>query len=42
MKLVTWGWSETRARAFSQWLSQQLQVEFKGIESEAQPADDKR
>jgi len=41
MKLVTWGWSEARARAFSQWLSQQLQVEFKGIEAEARPADEK-
>jgi hypothetical protein len=34
LKLVTWGWSEKRARVFSQWLSDQLQVEFKGIESE--------
>lgn len=34
MKLVSWGWSEERARAFSQWLSQELGVEFKGIEDE--------
>jgi hypothetical protein len=38
MKLVTWGWSEARARAFSQWLSGQLQVRFKGVEEEDPPA----
>ena len=31
IKLITWGWSEEKARAFSQWLSQELGVEFKGI-----------
>jgi hypothetical protein len=34
MKLITWGWSEAKARAFSQWLSHELGVEFKGIEEE--------
>jgi hypothetical protein len=34
LKLITWGWSEERARSFSQWLSQELGVEFKGIEDE--------
>jgi hypothetical protein len=34
MKLITWGWTEAKARAFSQWLSQELGVEFKGIEEE--------
>jgi hypothetical protein len=34
VKLVTWGWSEEKARAFSQWLSQELGVEFKGVEEE--------
>jgi hypothetical protein len=34
IKLVTWGWSEEKARAFSQWLSQELGVEFKGVEEE--------
>ena len=34
IKLVTWGWSEEKARAFSQWLSQELDVEFKGVEEE--------
>jgi len=34
MKLITWGWSEEKARAFSQWLSEELGVEFKGVEEE--------
>jgi hypothetical protein len=34
IKLVTWGWSEKRAEAFSRWLSRELGVEFKGIEEE--------
>jgi hypothetical protein len=34
VKLITWGWSEEKARAFSQWLSQELGVEFKGVEEE--------
>jgi hypothetical protein len=34
IKLITLGWSEEKARAFSQWLSQELGVEFKGIEEE--------
>ena len=34
LKLVSWGWSEEKARAFSQWLSQELGVEFKGVEEE--------
>jgi hypothetical protein len=34
LKLITWGWSEAKARAFSQWLSQELGVEFKGVEEE--------
>jgi hypothetical protein len=36
-KLISWGWSEERARAFSQWLSQELGVEFKGVEEEVGP-----
>jgi hypothetical protein len=39
IKLVSMGWSEARALAFSHWLSQQLQVRFKGIQAEPQPAD---
>jgi hypothetical protein len=34
LPLVTWGWSEQKARAFGQWLSQELGVEFKGVEEE--------
>jgi hypothetical protein len=34
VKLVTWGWSEARARAFSHWLGDQLQVMDKGIQAE--------
>ena len=34
MKLITWGWGEEKARAFSQWLGQELGVEFKGVEDE--------
>jgi hypothetical protein len=34
MKLVTWGWTESKARAFGLWLSQELRVQFKG------PADE--
>jgi hypothetical protein len=34
IKLITWGWSEEKARSFSQWLSEELGVEFKGIEQE--------
>jgi hypothetical protein len=34
IKLVRWGWSEAKARAFAQWLSEQLAVEFKGIQGE--------
>lgn len=34
MKLVNWGWSRERAEAFSQWLSKELGVEFKGVEDE--------
>lgn len=34
IKLITWGWSEEKARAFSQWLSEELGVEFKGVEEE--------
>jgi len=37
IKLISWGWSEEKARAFSQWLSQELGVEFKGVEEE--PSD---
>ncbi len=35
LKLVTWGWTEARARSFTQWLGQELGVEFKGIEDES-------
>lgn len=34
MKLVTWGWNESKARAFALWLSQELLVEFKGAAAE--------
>ncbi len=34
IKLITLGWSEEKAQAFSQWLSQELGVEFKGVEEE--------
>jgi hypothetical protein len=34
IKLVTWGWTEAKARAFGQWLSEQLGVEFKGIQGD--------
>jgi hypothetical protein len=34
IKLVRWGWTEAKARAFAQWLSDQLGVEFKGIQSD--------
>jgi hypothetical protein len=29
INLVAWGWTEARARAFGQWLGQQLGVEFR-------------
>jgi hypothetical protein len=35
ISLVAMGWSREKAQAFSQWLSQELGVEFKGIEEEA-------
>jgi hypothetical protein len=34
IKLITLGWSEEKAQAFSQWLSLELGVEFKGVEEE--------
>lgn len=34
MPLVSWGWNEEKARAFGQWLSGELGVEFKGIQEE--------
>jgi len=34
IRLITLGWSEEKAQAFSQWLSQELGVEFKGVEEE--------
>jgi len=34
VKLITLGWSREKAQAFSQWLSQELGVEFKGVEEE--------
>lgn len=30
LKIVRWGWDEEKARAFALWLSQELEVEFKG------------
>ena len=33
------GWTEEKARAFSQWLAGQLGLEFKGVEEENPPAD---
>ena len=35
LKLISLGWSQEKAQAFSQWLSQELGVQFKGIEEEA-------
>jgi hypothetical protein len=35
IKLITWGWSEEKAQAFSRWLSQELGVEFVGVEDES-------
>jgi hypothetical protein len=35
VKLVTWGWTEGKARAFGQWLSEQLGVEFRGIQGDS-------
>jgi len=32
--LSPWGWTEQKAAAFSQWLSNQLGLEFKGVEEE--------
>jgi hypothetical protein len=34
LKLVTFGWTEAKGRAFGQWLGEQLNVQFKGIEDE--------
>ncbi|MGP8200670.1 MAG: DUF3592 domain-containing protein [Limisphaerales bacterium] len=34
IELISLGWSEEKAQAFSQWLSQELGVEFKGVEEE--------
>jgi hypothetical protein len=34
VKLVRWGWTEGKARAFAQWLGEQLGVEFKGVQGE--------
>jgi hypothetical protein len=33
-RLTTWGWSEEKALAFSQWLCGQLAWDFKGVEEE--------
>jgi len=38
VQLVTWGWTEGKARAFAEWLGGQLGVRCKGIEDEAQAA----
>lgn len=32
--LSPWGWTEQRARAFSEWLGQQIGLEFKGVQEE--------
>jgi hypothetical protein len=34
IRLVTWGWTEAKGRAFAEWLSEQLGVEFKGVQAE--------
>jgi hypothetical protein len=31
LRLINWGWSEGKARAFSDWLSQQLGVHFRAM-----------
>jgi hypothetical protein len=38
LDLVNWGWTEEKATAFANWLSQQLGVPFKGVEEELQAA----
>ncbi len=38
LDLVSWGWTEGKASAFADWLSQQLGVPFRGIEAETQDA----
>jgi hypothetical protein len=37
VNLVTWGWTETKARAFGHWLSEQLGVEFRGVHGDRTP-----
>ena len=34
IELITWGWSEKKARVFSEWLSQELGVKFQGVQEE--------
>jgi hypothetical protein len=36
IELVTWGWTEGKARAFAEWLGGQLGVRCKGIEDETE------
>jgi hypothetical protein len=37
VNLVTLGWTETKARAFGRWLSEQLGVEFRGVHGDRRP-----
>ncbi len=37
VNLVTWGWTETNARSFGLWLSEQLGVEFRGVQLDSTP-----
>jgi len=38
IELVTWGWTEGKARGFAEWLGGQLGVRCKGIEEESETA----
>lgn len=35
IRLISWGWSEEKARAFGLWLAGELDVEFKGVDDES-------
>ena len=42
LDLINWGWTEGKASAFADWLSQQLAVPFKGIGTQTQAASPSR
>ncbi len=37
VNLISWGWTEAKARSFGLWLSEQLGVEFRGIQLDTTP-----